>query len=191
MPISSIQLHMEIQSMKVDFHTERAVFELRTNPRQFDITTEPAKVEISSRPYGVLEIDQSPCRASYGIYEHPEFVRQMAELGRQTALETIGRIAQEGDRMAAIETGEPVFANLAAEATIQEVPDITIVPISKPDIRYTPNPPKFNPIPGKVNLSFEPGSVQIDYQPGRVSGTVIQYPNIRFFTTGSNVDIAT
>ena len=189
MAIANIRLHYEAQQAKLDIQTRPRIFELKTTAPQIQLNTKAAQVEITSRPYGTMEIDQSPCRASYGIKNHTEFMHDVAELGRQTALEAVGRIAQEGDRMAAIESHEDAIINIATESTYSEMPSITWAPIANPIIRYTPNPPQFNPVPGSVELSLDRGTVDINYQPAKVEGRMIKYQNIRYWTTGANIDL--
>lgn len=93
-------------------------------------------------------------------------------------MDTIGRIAEEGNRMAHIASKEPVFANLAAESSIASPLDITLAPIAAPDIQYRVSPVEVSSTPGKINFTVEPGTVQGDYQPGSVDIRVSQYPSI-------------
>lgn len=188
MALSSVRLNIETQPIRLEYQNQPRVFDLQVTPHQFQLDTQPAVVEITSRPYGTLEIDSTPSRASYGIYNAMEFAVQAAQRGKQQALEAVGRIAAEGRRLAAIETGENTVPAMAAEASIREAPGVTIRLIDKSDIRYTPNPPRYNPIPGKVDSSFLQGAVNINYQPEQIRPTVIQYPAIRFSTTGSIFD---
>ena len=188
MALSSVQLNIETQPVRLEYQTKPRIFNLQVTPHQFQLDTQPAVVEITSRPYGTLEIDATNSRASYGIYNAMDFAVQAAERGRQQALEAVGRIAAEGRRLAAIETGENTVPAIAAEASVRQVPSITIRPIDRPDITYTPNPPSFNPMPGNVDVTFEYGSVNFDYEPALTRPTVVQYPGIRFFTTGSVID---
>lgn len=178
---------MESQPAKAELDIQKAVFNLNTTPATLSIDTEPAVVEITSRPYGTLEIDQSPCRASMGIKDFDTMARDAAEMGKQAVLDYIANHAQIGDRMAKIT--EDVVPNIAAESTIQPMPSISWGPKDSPIIRYTANPVKFNPQPGELDISSERGTVDIDYREGKVGLRMTQYPSIRFWTTGGNVDL--
>lgn len=170
--------------------TERPFLGLKTTRPQLTIDTEPAIVEIR-QPRGELEIDNRPFRASYGLKDHGEFLRDCAELGRNTAFETIGRLAQEGDRMARVESGEDAIVAMATESNFVPGPDITWSRLEPPAIHYTARQPEFNPIAGKVNLEVEPGTVELDYRPGSVNIRMAQYASVKLWVTGdSAVDIS-
>jgi hypothetical protein len=187
MAISTIRLNMESQPAKAELDIQKPVFNLSTTPSTLSIDTKPAVVEITSRPYGTLEIDQSPCRASMGIKDFATMSREAADRGKQAVLEYIASHAQQGDRMAKIK--EDVIPNLAAESTAQPMLSISWGWKESPIIRYTANPVKFNPQPAKLDISSERGTVNIDYREGKVGLRMTQYPCIRFWTTGGNVDI--
>lgn len=178
---------MESQPGKTELDIQKTVFKLSTTPASLSIDTEPAVVEISSRPYGTLEIDQSPCRASMGIKDFTTMSREDAEKGKQAVLDYIANHAQVGDRMARIK--EDVIPNIAAESTNQPMPSVTWGWKDSPVIRYTANPVKFNPRSGQLDISSERGKVDIDYREGKVGLRMTQYPSIRFWTTGGTVDI--
>lgn len=187
MAISNIRLNMESQPAKAELDIQKTVFNISTTPATLAIDTEPAVVEISSHPYGTLEIDQSPCRASMGIKDFATMSREAAEMGKQAILDYIANHAQIGDRMAKIK--EDVVPNIAAESTSQPMPSISWGWKDSPIIRYTANPVKFNPQSAKLDISSERGTVNIDYREGKVGLRMTQYPSIRFWTTGGNIDI--
>ena len=188
MALSVAQLNIETQPIRLEYQVKPRVFNLQVNPHQFQLDTKAATVEITSRPYGTLKVDATNSRASYGLYNSMDFAVQAAQRGRQQALEAVGRIAAEGRRLAAIETGENAVPAIAADAAIRQVPSITLRPIARPDTTYTPNPPSFNPIPSNVDSTFQRGSVDVDYEPAQIRPTVVQYPGIRFFPTGGIYD---
>ncbi|WP_425058506.1 putative protein YviE [Sporomusa carbonis] len=183
-----IRLNISQQYAKIEMTTERPFLGIKTTPPKLNIETQAAKLEIR-QPRGELEIDNTPFRASYGLKDHGEFLRDCAELGRQTALDTVARIAQEGDRMAAIETGEDAIVNMAAESNYPPAPEITWAHLEKPIIRYTAHPPRFTPVEGHITTHLEWGTVDFDYRPGRVNIRMAQYPSIKMWTTGSAVDM--
>ena len=106
----------------------------------------PARLELP-RNRGQLTIDQYPSRASYNLKTMLDTTRDDAQRGRQTALSTIGRIATDGDLVAAKKS---TVADQAVQAT-EPIPSmVDYVNITRPDIRY--------------QVIREPG----DYQPGRI-----------------------
>ena len=106
----------------------------------------PARLELP-RNRGRLSIDQYPSRASYNMKTMLDTTRDDVQRGKQTALATIGRIAADGDLVAAKKSTVAVQAVQAAEPIPAMV---DYVSITRPDIRY--------------QVNREPG----DYQPGRI-----------------------
>lgn len=92
------------------------------------------------RERGGLEIDQSDGRRAVGMYPPLELTERIAALSRQAVLEGTARIAQEGDRYAAIHTGENVIAELAFESSFREKGVVPTPPPSQPPkLHYTPD----------------------------------------------------
>lgn len=183
-----LTLNISQQYAKISITTTRADMGLTTTRPRLSIDTEPATVEIS-QPKGELEIDWDPFRASYGIKTSSQFARDCAELGRQAVLEGIGRIAEEGDRMAKTKSGEDAIVAMAAESSSPPVPEITWAYLEPPSIRYTAHPPIFKPTPGHLNIELERGTINMDYKPATVDIRMAQYPSIKMWVTDSSVDI--
>lgn len=184
-----LTLNISQQYAKISITSTRADMGLTTTQPKLNIETEPAIVEIS-QPKGELEIDWEPFRASYGIKNSGQFARDCAELGRQTAFETIGRIAQEGDRMAKIESKEDPMIAMAAESIMQPVPEVVWSHLEPPVIHYTAHQPKYNPIRGHVNTDLKRGRVDMNFQPAKVDIRMAQYQSIKMWVTDNSVDIS-
>ena len=182
-------LNISQQYAKIDITTKRADMGLTTTRPELNIETEPATVEIG-QPNGELEIDWEPYRASYGIKNNMEFARDCAELGRQTALETIGRMAEDGDRLAQIESGEDAPVALAIENSSPPEPEVVWSHLEAPAIHYTAHQPIFKPTPGQVNTDLIRGTVNMNYQPGEVNIRMAQYPSVKMWVTDNSVDIS-
>lgn len=88
---------------------------------------------------GVLTIDQTPCRASYGLYTQAELLRRTTALQKQTVLDAIGKIAADGNRLRRFDIPGNSIPEMAAEAySTAPPPDVVLVSIDRPIIRYTP-----------------------------------------------------
>lgn len=173
-----LRLNISTQPIRLSYTTQDAQLNLHSTRPKVQMETTPAIVEIH-QPHGELTIDQTPCRYSIGLKNNSDFARDNAALGRQTAMGTIARIAQEGDQLARIQNNSNALADIAANSTISEVPEITWAHIASPDISYRANPVQFNPIAGKLSFNVQPGTLQADYQPGSVDIRVTQYPSIQ------------
>jgi hypothetical protein len=181
-----ITLNISQQYGKIAINTQNASSNLTTTPPKLNIETEPTKVEIS-QPKGILEIDGTPFRASYGIKTQTQFTQDFAAMSRQAASEGISRICSEGERMANIGTGENVIPNIAADNLMEEVPEVTLVPLIPPDIRYYAQAPQINWTIGTLSITAVRGTLQSNYQPAQVNISMAQYPSIKMWTTGSQV----
>ena len=183
-----LRLNIRTTPLKIEINTQPARLELKTVPAKLEIRTRPARVEIRQHR-GELTIDQSPCRASYGYKDFLQLAREQAEAGRQAALEAIGRMAEEGNRLASIETGENAVAEIASDRIAYTWPELVLVPIPPPIIRYEYRPPEFNPVPAKVDYNLQPGKVVGEYRPGRVDIRVLQYNSIKMWTSEGKWDV--
>lgn len=184
-----LTLNISQQYAKIDITTVRAATNITTTPAQLNMESEPATIEIR-QPKGELEIDWRPFRASLGIKDPIEFAQDCAALGRRTVLETIGRIVQDGNRLAAIESGENAVAALAKESTMPPVSEITWAYLEPPRIHYTAHQPVVSPSRGRVNYELIRGTLDLGFQPGQVNIHMVQYPALKLSVTESkSVDV--
>ncbi|MPL97844.1 hypothetical protein SDC9_44039 [bioreactor metagenome] len=182
-----LYLNISSQNAKLQYNIKDPVLNLQTTKPQLQINTEPAKLDIHQAK-GQLEIDNTAYRYSIGIKTMQDMARDNARAGRQTALEAIGRIAREGDRMAAIENKENVFANMAAENNIQQPPEITWAPIAAPRLHYNFNPAQINITPGTLDINLQRGDVAANLDRGTVDFRIAQYQSLKFWTTENKYD---
>ncbi|GAB6152518.1 DUF6470 family protein [Desulfosporosinus burensis] len=181
-----LQININTQPIRLDYNTQNAKLNLQSTRPQVQMETTPPTLEIR-QPRGELTIDQTPFRYSIGLKNMADFSRDNAELGRQTAMDTIARIVQEGNQMARFENGSNAIGNIAFSASLTDVPEITFAPLAAPRINYQANPAQINASAGNVNVSIQPGKVEGDYQPGILDIKVIQYPSIEISTVDVKV----
>ena len=174
-----LRINISTQPIRLEYTSRNAQTNLESTQSTVQMETTPAKVEIS-QPRGELTIDQTPCRYSIGLKNIADFAQEYVERGKQTAMDAIARIAQEGNQLARIENKSDAVSDIAFDSNLSDLSelDITWAPIALPDIRYQANPVQLNPIAGKVNYSVQPGTVQGNFQPGSVDIRVTQYPSI-------------
>ncbi|HWQ43950.1 MAG TPA: DUF6470 family protein [Desulfosporosinus sp.] len=181
-----LQINISTQPIRLDYTIKNAQLNLQSPPPKVQTETTAATLEIR-QPRGELTIDNTPCRYSIGLKNNADFARDNAALGKQTVMNAIARIAQEGTQYARIESNSNAFADIAANSSISEVPGITLAHIDAPDIRYQANPVQFNVTLGKINGTILPSPVQGDFQPGSLDIRVTQYPSIEFSTVDVKV----
>ena len=148
--------------------------------------TMAATLEIH-QPRGELTIDSTPSRSSIGLKNNGDFARDNAALGKQSVVNAVARIVQEGNQYGRIESKSDAFAEIAANSMISEAPGLTLAHIDAPEIHYQANPVQFNPTAGKVSFTVQPGTLEGDFQSGKVDIRVVQYPSIQFSTVDIKV----
>lgn len=172
-----LRLNISTQPIRLSYTTQNAQLNLQSSRPKVQMETTAATLEIR-QPRGELTIDQTSLRYSIGLKNNVDFARDNAALGRQTVMDAIARIAEEGDQLARIESKSDALADIAADSAFSEVPEITWAHITAPDIHYQVNPVQFNGNAGKINFTILPGTVQGNYQPGSIDIHVTQYPSI-------------
>jgi hypothetical protein len=181
-----LQINISTRSIRLDYNTQNARLSLQSTRPMVQMETTPATMEIH-QPRGELTIDQTPCRYSIGLKNIADFARDNAALGRQTVMDTIARVAEEGNQLARIESKSNALADIAAASMFSEVPELTWAPIAGPNIKYQAKPVQFNSTAGKVNFTVQPGTLEGDYQPGSVDIRVTQYPDVEISTVDVKV----
>lgn len=182
-------INIATQPMKLEYNSQRASLNTTTKRAEVIVDAEAAVWDIQ-QPSGELDIDPTPCRYAYGLKPMPDLVHDYAQAGMDSAIAGIGRIAEEGDRLARIESGENAIANLSFESTMDPDAELTIAYVPLPNIRYTPHRPEIKLNDRQLNVSFQPAAVQNDYNPGQLDIRVVQYPNVNIeWTNDRKVDM--
>jgi len=148
-----------------------------------------ARLEIRREPVQVL-IDQFQCFSEAGRKSVFELGREYARLGREAALKAIGRIAEEGRRMAAIERKENVIPQLARERTTRDAAfNIAFIPTSRPEIQVTGGTMDMKYIPGSLQMDWEiHTTAEFDATLHKVEIYMRQWPELHIEVVGKNVD---
>lgn len=125
-------------------------------PPQVYIQQETARLEMEREPLRIL-IDQRETRREIGLYTPWMRMDEQVSLAQENALRYIGQMAQEGDRLMRIESGEDAIPNLAAEKWPEPPPEtnVTMIPQTRPDIAFRG---------GEVHIEVTPGEVVIRWE---------------------------
>ena len=182
-------LNVATQAIKTEINIQKASLDSQTTMPQIKITTEAAKVEIH-QPNGELTIDQTKSRYAMGIKNIGDLCRDNGQDGKQAAIEAVGRIAEDGNRLARIESKEYAVVEMAADKNISEQRELTLASIPRPEISYKRNPPQINVTDAKLDIVVNPReSVEGKFHPGKVELRVIQYPSIKMWISENKVDM--
>lgn len=175
---------------RLGLETTRPVQEIAQPKPDLGLTQRPARLTIERVP-GRLVIDQSQAWATSGLKDPLTLARDIAAEGRAAALEGIARIAEEGDRLQAVETGENAIAAIATEKAFPPPADFTITLMPPPfsvKMRYEPT---------RLVLHWELGGAFFDpkthravhrYIPGKVNPYLLQRQQLEIAVVMPQVD---
>lgn len=187
---------IEISQVHAKLGVERipSKLEMRSQRAQLELRQEHAKIRINTELPRV-EIDQSECFASAGLKKPIDLSRELAQMAQQQVLEYIGKIASDGDMLAAIEQGGNPIADIAErDSYVEHEFNIDFIPKAKPKITVTggieinadENPEgSYNWVEG----NYIPGNLNISYTPEKLRIYMEQYNQVKFKYKGNTVDM--
>ena len=174
---------------QIGIDTYRSWMDIKQTPPKAYIEQKPPELSID-RKLPKVHIDQTQCFAESGLKPALQLARDFYDDSLQAAFEAIGRIAEEGTRLAAIDKGGNPIAEIAYEKS-QRNDRVTMVqmPKSKPDIQWDM---------GYLNISWKPNPAKIEWETyttaqinaskHRVEIYMKQWPDIKIEYVGNNVD---
>ncbi|HOM01322.1 MAG TPA: DUF6470 family protein [Acetivibrio sp.] len=170
---------------KLDIEARDARLKLHQNHAKVQIETELPKVEI----------DQYEAFASAGLKNHLDLARELAQKGKGNALKYIGKLADDGDALAAIENGGNLIPQLAKRDSynMREF-NIEAIPKASPKVSVTGgqeiNFPQdyWKVIHNGVEGTFIPASFNLNYIPEKVKIYLEQYASIKIDYVENKID---
>jgi hypothetical protein len=178
MPIVQIRQQFAKIGIDADLGTQlieqpRATMEMKRIPPRQSI----------EQPRGVLEIDQSKAWDALALCGTLEMLHRIYDQGPAIALETIARIAQTGDRLAAIHLpGDPI-PEIAAEQSrvvFGEYQFAGPASYDNVDITYTARKPIIEVQDGEWQVRIQANPVKHTYIRGKLDIYMRQYPSVTF-----------
>lgn len=180
LPLPQIQIHQQYGRIGIDADPGR--LEIEQPQATQELRTTPSKLEIHSEP-GKLQIDNTRWQDALGYGPALEVMNRIYSEERSIGLQAIAKIVEDGNRMAAIQTGENAFASLAEGNVGQQIEvfkDAVLgeASLDNIDISY---------VPGVLDIQFEAAKMEhnvtvhapiIDYQRGKLDINMIQYPKV-------------
>ena len=184
--INTIDIQLEYQRTASDLSIE-------TSSARLELHQKHAKVNIDTELPRIL-IDQYECFASAGLKGNYDFIKEVAQRGRQNALEVIGKKAQDGKMLAAIENkGNPIAYIAKRDAFPEKEFVLDFIPKARPKIDVTGDiqidaEKNSEGVNNGVEGNYIPGSLRIDFSPARININVIRYPSVDIKYMGENFD---
>jgi hypothetical protein len=171
-------------NMGLQIEKTNALIGVKTADPKLGIKTQPAKLEIHQRQaqiklqnkHSKLLIDQYESFASAGLKNNADITAEAAQKGYQKFIAYVGKTAEDGDMLAAIEDGgNPIAYISKRDSSKTHVFGLDFIPKVGPkfDIKVTENNnPMLNAagyhngvegqyIPGNIKENFIPGQVDI------------------------------
>ncbi|WP_025027199.1 DUF6470 family protein [Caldalkalibacillus mannanilyticus] len=158
---------------------------------EMEIQTKPLTIDIE-REKGSMDIDQSRSWAAYGLMNPVEMTARIMDQVKNNVKESIAKIAQDGDRMAAIHRSTDVIAELASERRIVEFPEFQYASAAEydnVDITFVADKIHLRPQEARVDIQFVPQRPVIERIPAKVSIHMEQYPSLHIQVVGDQLDI--
>lgn len=175
---------------------------IETTPSRLSIQTRSAKLEIHQKQPKVnihtelpkVEIDQYECFASSGLMGPIDLTRDAARRGYDSVMEFIGKKADDGDSLAAIENGgNPIVDIAIRDASPEHEFNMVTMPAVGPKItvkgslEIDPERTSEGALNG-VEGEYTPGSISFDYTPAQVRTYMAQYASINIRYEKSKID---
>jgi hypothetical protein len=190
--------------MGLEIRQTYAKIGIETIPGKLDIETRQAKLNFKQKHAKInlhtelpkVKIDQYECFASAGRKGPIDLTREIARLARQQVMEYIGKTAEDGSTLAAIERGGTPIADIAVrDAYPVHQFGIDFIPKARPKITVTGGvkvDPERNSegISNGVEGEYIPPDLKIDFTPTVVNIYLRQKASISFQYTGNKVDIS-
>lgn len=174
--INTIDIRLEYQRTpsNLGIETSNARLELHQKQARVNIETELPKVLI----------DQYECFATAGLKGNYDFTKEAAQRGYQSVMDYIGKKAQDGRMLAAIENGGNPIAFIARRDSFAEHEFVLdFIPKARPkidvtgDIKIEPER-NWEGVHNGVEGDYIPGSVSIDFTPAQININVVRYPSV-------------
>ena len=174
---------------QIGIDTYRSHMEIEQTPPKANIEQRPPELTIDKKLPKVY-IDQAQCFAESGLKPALQLADDFYKEGLQAVFEGIGRMAEEGTRLAAIEKGGNPIADMAYEKLQRNYHlEMVQMPKSRPNIEWDM---------GHVDIKWQPNPAKIEWDihtkaditatRHRVDIYMKEWPDIKIEYVGNNVD---
>lgn len=174
---------------QIGIDTSKSKIEIRQSLPKAYIEQKPPELTIDQK-LPKVHIDQTQCFAESGLKPALQLSSDFYKEGLQAVLEGIGRVAEEGTRLAAIEKGGNPIADIAYERLQRNYEAVMVqMPKSRPDIEWDMGylDINFKPNPPKINWETQT-MAEISASRHRVDIYMKQWPDIKIEYVGNNID---
>lgn len=184
-----MDLRIRTQDVQIGIHQGMGVLRITQNHQFLQMQRTDPKIYLQQEE-PVLLIDQSRCFSEAGLKSNMELSREFAAKGRQNAMKTIAKIADEGRAMADIQNGVVISRlakNKAGSSKAKFVFDM--IPKSRPEMTFQRGETHIAYQKGEVRTYVPPNPVKVHYDPRNVDIYLKQKNDIRIDYIGKQVDV--
>lgn len=163
------KLQLQTTKAQIGLNIHKPVQKIEQPKADLDLQQPKAKLTID-KTKSQLSIDTFEARESLDLKNARSRIKEMAQKGKQDALDGVARRAQEGDELMRIENGGNPIVEHAKRRGPQSYSSIAI---------------HFLPQPGSVKINYEPSSVNINIEPQKVINNTKAIKPIHEYKPGS------
>ncbi|WP_432354585.1 DUF6470 family protein [Sporosarcina sp. A2] len=175
------QIQVQTTPGKLGLTIDKPVQQIEQPKATMEQQQPAAILEISTTP-SQLSIDTTAVREDIDQKSSFRRTEEYAQLGRQAAMDGVGRRASEGQQLLKIENGGNVIADLAKQNGTPPPAPLGIRFIgdrSKIQMSFTPGKANIHATPQKPILNVQVNKPIHTYTPGKVTANMEQYPSIQ------------
>jgi hypothetical protein len=183
-------LRMESKFAKLGLNIIKGEQTINQSPAEITIEQPHAELSIETIK-GKLSIDQSKAWEDMDLKSIKKRIEEFAQNGFQDNMEGIARNAQQGDQLMKIENKGNVIAIQAESNSRSRELEFNIGWVPSPfSVRISYEPAILN-INWKLNnpiITAKVNKPHIEYVSGKVSGEMLQYPELNIEVVGLNIN---
>lgn len=175
------QLQIQTTPGKLGLNIEKPVQQIEQPKATIDQQQPAATLEISTTR-SQLSVDTTAIREDIDMKSTFKRTEEYAQLGRQAALDGVGRRAEEGQQLLRIENGGNTIADLAKQNGTPSPAPLGIRFVanrSKIQMSITPGTTTINAMAQKPVFNVQVNMPIHDYTPGKVTGQMERHPSIQ------------
>lgn len=180
-------LRLSIRSThgQIGIESPRGKHNITSPPGQLDIVSPRADLQIR-QPQGELSIDSSAAWFALAKGGTLETSRLLTAQYEQRIMQTIGKLAQEGNRMKQISNSSNAIADLAAQAMTNKQDYLRVsgrASNMNVKIQYTPRPVEIETTPRHPEINYHVSKPEINYTPQRAKIYMEQMNSIKMWVS--------
>lgn len=180
-------LRITTTNAQLAIETRKAQMNMNSTQPKLNINKVDTRLEMESELPKVL-IDQYQCFAEAGLKNNMDILLEAKQLAMQKAAEYTAKIVADGNRLAAIESGDNPIPDFAERDAFPEKEfGYGTIPTSRPKIDVKGHL-TIKPVHGKLEFNNEPGSLNVDVTPHEVNIYLKQKPSVEIEYLGEKVD---